>query len=46
MNVKLSPESIQEVRKVAEKVDWVAEDRYPAAHMKNLYAETPLPKST
>jgi len=46
VNVKLSPESIQEVRTIAEKADWVAGDRYPPAHMKSLYAETPLPKST
>ena len=46
VNVKLSPESIQEVRKIAEKADWVVGDRYPAASMKTLYAETPLPKST
>ncbi|KAG1787236.1 hypothetical protein EV424DRAFT_1651035 [Suillus variegatus] len=46
INVSLSPESVQEVRVIAEKADWVVGDRYPPAAMKALYAETPLPKST
>lgn len=46
INVSLSPESVQEVRMIAEKADWVVGDRYPPAAMKALYAETPLPKST
>ncbi|KAG2061318.1 Aldo keto reductase [Suillus hirtellus] len=46
IDVSLSPESVQEVRIIAEKADWVAGDRYPSADMKALYAETPLPKST
>ncbi|KIK44201.1 hypothetical protein CY34DRAFT_80336 [Suillus luteus UH-Slu-Lm8-n1] len=46
VNVSLSPESVQEVRMIAEKADWVVGDRYPPASMKSLYAETPLPKST
>ncbi|KAG1859549.1 Aldo keto reductase [Suillus subalutaceus] len=46
VNVSLSPESVQEVRKIAEKADWVVGDRYPPGAMEALYAETPLPKST
>ncbi|KAG1832827.1 Aldo keto reductase [Suillus variegatus] len=46
IDVSLSPESVQEVRIIAEKADWVVGDRYPLADMKVLYAETPLPKST
>ncbi|KAG2136657.1 Aldo keto reductase [Suillus clintonianus] len=46
IKVPLSPESVQEVRMIAEKADWVIGDRYPPASMKTLYAETPLPKST
>ncbi|OAX42630.1 Aldo/keto reductase [Rhizopogon vinicolor AM-OR11-026] len=46
VKVSLSPESVQEVRKIAEKADWVAGDRYPPGQMNALYAETPLPKST
>ncbi|KAG2036019.1 Aldo keto reductase [Suillus americanus] len=46
VNVSLSPESVQEVRTIAEKADWVVGDRYPPAAMQSLYAETPLPKST
>ncbi|KAG2053060.1 Aldo keto reductase [Suillus hirtellus] len=46
INVSLSPGSVKEVRVIAEKADWVVGDRYPAAAMKALYAETPLPKST
>ncbi|KAG2060205.1 hypothetical protein BDR06DRAFT_967253 [Suillus hirtellus] len=45
INVMLSAESVQEVRVIAEKADWVVGDRYPPAAMKALYAETPLPKS-
>ncbi|KAG1852238.1 Aldo keto reductase [Suillus subluteus] len=46
VNVSLSPESVQEVRNIAEKADWVVGDRYPPGAMEALYAETPLPKST
>ncbi|KAG0708020.1 Aldo keto reductase [Suillus ampliporus] len=46
IKVSLSPESVQEVRTIAEKADWVVGDRYPAGSMEALYAETPLPKST
>ncbi|KAG1741422.1 NADP-dependent oxidoreductase domain-containing protein [Suillus paluster] len=46
IKVSLSPESVQEVRMIAEKADWVVGERYPPAFMKSLYAETPLPKST
>ncbi|KAG1848419.1 NADP-dependent oxidoreductase domain-containing protein [Suillus tomentosus] len=46
VNVSLSPESVQEVRVIAKKADWVVGDRYPPAAMKALYAETPLPRST
>ncbi|KAG1753609.1 Aldo keto reductase [Suillus paluster] len=45
INVSLSPESVQEVRMIAEKADGVIGDRYAPASMKGLYAETPLPKS-
>ncbi|KAG1906905.1 NADP-dependent oxidoreductase domain-containing protein, partial [Suillus fuscotomentosus] len=41
INVSLSPESVQEVRVIAEKAVWVVGDRYPPAAMKALYAETP-----
>jgi len=44
VKVKLSPEAVQEVRKIAESADWVAGDRYPPGM--GLYGETPLPKST
>ncbi|KAG0697585.1 Aldo keto reductase [Suillus ampliporus] len=45
IKVSLSPESVQEVRVMAEKADGVLGDRYAPGSMKSLYAENPLPKS-
>ncbi|EIW78482.1 Aldo keto reductase [Coniophora puteana RWD-64-598 SS2] len=41
VNVKLSAESVQEVRKLAETADWAQGTRYPEAMMRSMYAETP-----
>ncbi|KIJ58187.1 hypothetical protein HYDPIDRAFT_96218 [Hydnomerulius pinastri MD-312] len=45
VKVTLSPESIQEVRNIAEKADWATGDRYPTSSMKLLFAETAVYKS-
>ncbi|KAH7906993.1 NADP-dependent oxidoreductase domain-containing protein [Hygrophoropsis aurantiaca] len=41
VKVQLSPESVKEIRTIAEKADWANGDRYPASSMSKLYAETP-----
>ncbi|KAI0266183.1 NADP-dependent oxidoreductase domain-containing protein [Gloeopeniophorella convolvens] len=41
LNVKLTPEEVQEVREIAVRADSVLGDRYPAAAMDTLYVDTP-----
>ncbi|KAH9053350.1 NADP-dependent oxidoreductase domain-containing protein [Lactarius vividus] len=41
LNVKLSPEEVQEVRNIAERADSVLGYRYPAGWLETVYANTP-----
>ncbi|KAI0296285.1 NADP-dependent oxidoreductase domain-containing protein [Multifurca ochricompacta] len=41
LEVKLSPEEVQEVREIAERADSVLGDRYPAGMMDTVYVNTP-----
>lgn len=41
LNVKLTPEEVQEVRKIAERADSVLGDRYPAGWLETVYVDTP-----
>jgi aryl-alcohol dehydrogenase-like predicted oxidoreductase len=41
LNVKLSPEEVQEVRKIAERADSVLGERYPAGMIETVYVSTP-----
>ncbi|KAH9162496.1 NADP-dependent oxidoreductase domain-containing protein [Lactarius sanguifluus] len=40
LNVKLSPEEVQEVRNIAERADSVLRDRYPAGWSETVYVNT------
>jgi len=41
LDFKLSPEEVQEVRKIAERADSVLGERYPAGMIETLYVDTP-----
>ena len=41
--IVLSPEDVQAVRDVADKANASQGDRYPAAYVNTLFADTPLP---
>ena len=41
MNIKLSPEDVQEVRRIAQAADAGKADRYPPVWMHLLFADTP-----
>ncbi|KAF8268082.1 Aldo/keto reductase [Lactarius quietus] len=41
LNVRLSPEEVQEVRNIAERADSVLGERYPAGMLETLYVNTP-----
>ena len=40
-NVRLTPEELEEVRKVAKEADAAHGDRYPPSMMGTLFADTP-----